>query len=240
MIRSGTMTRKGTLVVWTVVVMSLAFLAATAHAESITYDVIFTDYAGGPTLQWLDKKGYKPERDTTNSKKVVVSHTGKALSLETRKQAAGLLLSQVQIHTYSTMRITWGVNTFPPGASYAKGVRSEAIMVYVFFGTEKIESGHFLVPDSPYFIGLYLCDSDPVGQAFTGRYFKAGGRYVCIDRATIGKEVVTDYAIADAFKQFFGQKQPPPISGVGVGIDTENAKGNGVAKSFISEIEFLK
>jgi hypothetical protein len=240
MIRSATITRKRTLVIWTVAVMSVAFLVATARAAAITYDVEFTDYAGGPTLQWLDKKGYKPERDADNSKKVVVSHTGKALSLATRKQAAGLLLSQVQIHTYSTIRITWGVNAFPPGASYAKGVRSEAIMVYVFFGTEKISSGHFLVPDSPYFIGLYLCDSDPVGQAFTGRYFKAGGRYVCIDRATTGKEVVTDYAIADAFKQFFGQNQPPPISGVGVGIDTENAKGNGVAKSFISEIEFLK
>jgi hypothetical protein len=234
------MTRKSTLVISTVAVMSVAFLVATARAESITYDVIFTDYASGPTLQWLDNKGYEPERDADNGNKVVVSHDGKVLSLATRKQAAGLLLSQVQIHTYSTIRITWGVNAFPPGASYANGVRSEAIMVYVFFGTEKIESGHFLVPDSPYFIGLYLCDSDPVGQAFTGRYFKAGGRYVCIDHATIGKEVVTDYAIADAFKQFFGQNQPPPISGVGVGIDTENAQGNGVAKSFISEIEFLK
>ena len=234
------MTKKGTLVIWTVVVMSVGLLVATARAESITYDVIFPDYASGPTLHWLEKKGYEPERDADNGNKVVVSHDGKVLSLATRKQAAGLLLSKVQIHTYSTIRITWGVNAFPPGASYANGVRSEAIMVYIFFGTEKIESGHFLVPDSPYFIGLYLCDSDPVGQAFTGRYFKAGGRYVCIDHATIGKEVVTDYAISDAFKQFFGQKQPPPISGVGVGIDTENAQGNGVAKSFISEIEFLK
>ena len=156
--RSATIARKRILVVWTVAVMSAASLAATAHAAAITYDVEFTDYAGGPELQWLDKKGYEPERDADNSKKVVVSHTKSGLVLETRKQAAGLLLSKVQIHTYSTIRITWGVNAFPPGASYAKGVRSEAIMVYVFFGTEKIESGHFLVPDSPYFIGLYLCD----------------------------------------------------------------------------------
>jgi hypothetical protein len=32
----------------------------------------------------------------------------------------------------------------------------------------------------------------------------------------------------------------PAVSGIGIGIDTEHAKGNGVAKSFISEIEFLK
>jgi len=238
MIRSTT--RKRILAIGTAVVMSAAFFVATARAAAITYDVEFTDYAGGPELQWLDKKGYEPERDADNSKKVVVSHTKSGLVLETRKQAAGLLLSKVQIHTYSTIRITWGVNAFPPGASYAKGVRSEAIMVYVFFGTEKIESGHFLVPDSPYFIGLYLCDSDPVGQGFTGRYFKAGGRYVCVDRATLGKEVVTDFPIADAFKQFFGQDHPPPISGLKVATDTENAQGNGVGKSLISEIEFLK
>ena len=151
MFRSATITKKRTLVIWTVVLMTAAFLAATARAAAITYDVIFTDYASGPPLQWLDKKGFKPERDAANSRKVVVSHAGNGLVLETRKQAAGLLLSQVQIHTYSTIRITWGVNAFPPGASYANGVRSEAIMVYVFFGTEKISSGHFLVPDRPVF-----------------------------------------------------------------------------------------
>jgi len=201
---------------------------------------MFSDYSSGSTLQWLAQKGFEPERDATNSRKVVISHTGKALVLETKKKAAGLVLSQVHIQSYSTIRITWGVNAFPPGAAYAKGIRSESIMVYVFFGTEKISSGHFLVPDSPYFIGLYLCDSDPVGQAFQGRYFKAGGRYVCVDHASIGREVVTDFPIADAFKQYFGQNDPRPISGLGVGIDTENAKGSGAAKSFITEIQFLK
>ena len=113
-------------------------------------------------------------------------------------------------------------------------------MVYVFFGTEKISSGHFLVPDSPYFIGLFLSDSDPVGEGFQGRYFKAGGRYICVDRAPKGKEITTDFPIAETFKLMFGKGQAPPISGIGIGIDTEHAKGNGVAESFIREIEFLK
>jgi hypothetical protein len=38
----------------------------------------------------------------------------------------------------------------------------------------------------------------------------------------------------------FGKSAAPAISGIGIGIDTEHAKGNGVAKSFISDIEFLK
>jgi hypothetical protein len=171
---------------------------------------------------------------------VIVSHSESALVLETKTQAAGLLLSEVDVSTYSKIRIRWGVDAFPHGASYAKGVRSESIMVYVFFGTEKIRSGSFLIPDSPYFIGLFLCDSDPVGEAFKGRYFQAGGRYVCIDHARKGEEVTTDFPIAAIFRQLFGQTHAPAISGLGIGIDTESTKGSGVAKSFISEIELLE
>jgi hypothetical protein len=54
------------------------------------------------------------------------------------------------------------------------------------------------------------------------------------------KEVASDFHIADAFKQFFGQNHPLPISGLGVGIDTENEQGNDIGKSFIREIEFLQ
>ena len=80
------MSKKGTLVIWTVVVMSVASLVATARAESITYDVIFTDYASGPTLKWLDNKGYEPERDADNGNKVVVSHDRKG-SLRWRQES---------------------------------------------------------------------------------------------------------------------------------------------------------
>jgi len=208
--------------------------------SSITYDVLFSDYAGGAPLKWLANKGFQPQRDADNPRKVTFTPTGEFLRLETKRQAAGLLVSATDIPVYSKIRIKWGVDAFPPGASYAKGVRSEAIMVYVFFGTEKLPSGHFLVPDSPYFIGLFLSDSDPIGEGFKGRLFHAGGRYVCADRAQSGQSIITEYPIAVDFKQLFGQANLPAISGLGIDIDTENAKGNGVAKSFISEIEILR
>jgi len=209
-------------------------------ASSITYDVVFTDYSGGPALKWLANKGFEPQRDATNQNRIILSPTAQHLELEAKRQATGLLLSPANVSEYSTIRIKWGVDAFPSGASYAKGVRSEAIMVYVFFGKEKLPSGHFLVPDSPYFIGLFLSDSDPVGEGFKGRLFHAGGRYVCADRAQKGQPITTDFPIAGTFKQQFGQSSALPISAIGVSIDTENAKGNGVAKSFISEIELLK
>jgi len=231
---------KRSLAIWTFVLAGAVLHGGTARASDLAYDVIFTDYRDGSTLQWLANKGFEAQRDAGDSDKVVLSHTGTALVLETKDHAAGLVLSQVHVDRYSTIRIKWGVDVFPAGASYAKDIRSESIMVYVFFGTEKISSGHFLVPDSPYFIGLYLCDSDPVGQEFQGRYFKAGGRYICIDRAPKGQEIVTDFPVSEVFMQVFGQSHALPITGLGVGIDTENAKGDGAAKSFISEIELLQ
>jgi hypothetical protein len=211
-----------------------------AEAADVTFSLGFADYAGGPPLQWLAQKGFMPKRDAANQSRVVFSGAGEQLGLETRKQAAGLLLNEANVLNYSKIRIEWGVDAFPPGASYAKGVRSEAAMVFVFFGDKKLSSGSLLIPDSPYFIGLFLCDSDPVDQAFTGRYFKAGGRYVCVDRSTAGQRVVTEYPIAAAFTRLFGKSPAPDISGLGISIDTESAKGDGVAKSFIRKIEFVK
>jgi hypothetical protein len=218
----------------------ISLILGVARASNIVYDVQFSDYPGGSTVQWLAKKGFEPQRDAVNKNKVTISHSGSALVLETKTRAAALLLSEVNVRTYSKIRIRWGVDAFPHGASYVKGVRSESIMVYVFFGTEKIGSGSIFIPASPYFIGLFLCDSDPVGEAFKGRYFQAGGRYVCIDRARKGEELITEFPIAASFRQFFGQAQAPAISGLGIGIDTESIKGSGAAKSFISEIELIE
>jgi len=209
-------------------------------AVEITYEVSFDDYSGGSTLQWLARKGFTPKRDADNPRSVIFSFAEKSLGLETKRPAAGLLLNEKDVLSYSRIRIIWEVAIFPAGASYAKGVRSEAVMVLVFFGKKKLPSGSFLIPDSPYFIGLLLCDSDPVGQAFNGRYFQVGGRYVCLDHATAGQWIVSDYPIANAFRQLFGQSEVPAISGFGISIDTESVKGNGIAKSFVKKIEFIK
>ena len=75
-----------TIVIWMLIVISAALLVGTAHASSITYDVLFTDYQGGSTLQWLAKKGFEPKRDATNGNKVVLSHADKALVPQTKSK----------------------------------------------------------------------------------------------------------------------------------------------------------
>src|SRR5215468_8671883 len=93
-----------TIVIWMLIVIGAVLLIGTAHASSITYDVLFTDYVSGSTLQWFATKGFEPKRDATNGNKVVLSHADKALVLQTKKQAAGLLLSELNIHAYSKIR----------------------------------------------------------------------------------------------------------------------------------------
>lgn len=42
-----------------------------------------------------------------------------------------------------------------------------------------------------------------------------------------------------AFRRFFGKDEVPPVSGIGISIDTESAKRSGAAKAFIRKIEFV-
>jgi hypothetical protein len=214
--------------------------SAEPRAGATTYSLGFSDFTGGPVLKWLEKKGFVPKQDAATESKIQFSIADEALILQAKKRALGLLLRETNVVGYSKIRIEWGVDMFPMGASYEKGIRSDGVMVYIFFGDEKLSSGSFLIPDSPYFIGLFLCQSDPVGHPYQGRYFHAGGRYVCADQTKAGETVTTDFSIADAFKRYFDKSESPFISGLGIAIDTEAAKGTGVAKSYIRTIEFLK
>jgi len=221
----------------------LAVVAKGASAEpraGAPYSLGFSDFTGGSALKWLEKKGFLAKQDAATESKIQLSIADSALFLQAKKQALGLLLRETNIVGYSRIRIEWGVDAFPTGASYEKGNRSDAVMVYVFFGDEKISSGSLLIPNSPYFIGLFLCQSDPVGHPYRGRYFHAGGRYVCADQTKVGETVTSSFAITDAFKRYFDKSEAPFISGLAIAIDTESAKGSGAAKSFIRTIEFLK
>ncbi len=201
-----------------------------------TFD--FAGYPGGPVLKWLQSQGYQAKQDAA-SNKVVYTIDRDDLNLEAKQKALALLLSEANLIGFTRVKVVWGVEQFPEGASYENGVRSDPAMIYLFFGDEKLSSGSMFVPDSPYFIGLFLCQDDPVGKPYKGRYFKAGGRYVCVDRAQTGQTVTTVFNFDEAFIKFFGLSATPYVSGFGIGIDTDAAKGNGTASSFVESIEFL-
>ena len=206
----------------------------------LIYSVDFSDYAAGAVMTWLGSKGFVPEQDMKEQRRIALTGSDKELTLQAKSRSLGLLVDEVNIAGASRIRIDWGVQSFPPGASYEQGIRSDAVMVYIFFGSKKISSGSLLIPDSPYFLGLFLCESDRIGYPYIGRYFKLGGRYVCVDRTTPGKDVVTDFALGDAFLKYFERDELLPLSGIAIGVDTKSAKGDGSAKAFIKRIEFLR
>ena len=128
----------------------------------------------------------------------------------------------------------------PVGANSDAGVRNEAIMVMVFFGHDKLSSGSFLIPDSPYFIGLFLCGEGAVGTAYTGRYFKKGGRYVCLDKPETGKVITSEFDLKAAFKTYFDADDVPVVSGLALQVDTTGSKGGGKSQASIISIEIME
>ena len=226
-----------------VAVMALACLAsprpAGATDAGVAYTVDFKGYTGGSVLEWLGRKKFVAKQDADNKHKIVLSIHDEALVLEAKQRALGLLLNETDVPGHGRIRIEWGVDAFPQGVSYEKGIRSEPIMIYTFFGKKKVSSGSLLVPDSPYFIGLFLCDAGRTDHPYTGRFFKAGGRYVCVNVAKVGERVVSEFDLGTAVKDYFKLSEIPPISGFAIGIDTDKATGSATAKSYVRKIEYL-
>jgi hypothetical protein len=243
----GMMGDKGeiALVVRIAFVLSLGCLAVWPQADAaetpdLVYSVDFSGFPGGSVLAWLGARGFAAKQDAGNAGRIALSVVDRALVLEAKRRALGLLINETDVASATRIRIEWGVNAFPPGADYDKGLRSEAIMIHVFFGKDKVSSGSLLVPNSPYFIGLFLCQVGRIDHPYTGRYFKAGGRYVCLRHPSLDELLVSEFDLAQAFKSYFGSADVPTISGFTIAIDTENATGKATAKSFVRRIEFLK
>ncbi len=189
--------------------------------------------------EWLKSQGFKLEKDATNRKLLGLSIHNAVLTLEAKARMSGFIFNDsVDFDQVSKVRITWGVNQYPQNASYEKQVNNEALMLYIFFGAKKLSSGNVLVPNSPYFIGLFLCQNDQVNVPYKGRFFHAGGRFVCLGKPRPGEMIVSEFDLDRAFRSYFGKNETPRISGLGFGIDTSKAGNGGKSAAFIKSVEF--
>ncbi len=218
----------------------MAFGLPASAAEPIL-TVNFDNYSpsDGSVPEWLEKKGFVFERAADNPKKISLSFADGALQIGALQQTFGLMYNKVTVPGAKRLRLTWGVNRFPAAASYEKGVNNEALMVYVFFGEEKMPSGAIYIPDVPYFIGVYLCDADQVDYPYTGRYHAESGRFVCLGHPAAGEQVTSEIDLAQAFTEYFGKAAMPTISGFSLEVDTGKTDDGGVASAFIEKLEFL-
>ena len=152
-----------------------AHSAATTQADTfqkVNVLIDFSDYESGSVEQWLREKGFEFKRDARNRKKLDLDVSDDALILEAKRRMRGFLINDgVDLEEFSTIRIEWGILKYPEGATYEDRVNNEALMVMVFFGHDRMPSGHFAIPSSPYFIGFFLGKEEQVNKGYRGKYF---------------------------------------------------------------------
>ncbi len=209
--------------------------------QKSTFLIDFSDYEEGSIEEWLKKKGFELKEAAKDRQKLDLDVDEGALFLEAKKPLRALIVKEfVDPGKYSKVKIEWGVSKYPRGASYEGEVNNEALLVLVFFGDDKISSGHLVIPNSPYFIGLFLGRHDRLNKAYKGNYYHEGGRFVCLGNPKPGETVVSEFDLFDAFKRYFQKNEVPSISGVALEIDTTSSDDDGRAVAFIHSIEFLE
>jgi hypothetical protein len=215
--------------------------APTAGVPQVAERLDFSDYTSGPIEEWLESKGFKLEEAAKNREALDLSVKDGALILEAKEQLRGFLFKEsLEINRFSKVRIEWGVIKYPEGASYEGKVKNEALMVYFFFGRDKLPSGHFALPDLPYFIGLFLCQHDKLNTPYLGAYYQEGGRFVCLGHPQPQQTIVSEFDLVTAFRQYFEKSDVPFISGISLGVDTSSSNDGGKATAFIKKIEVLE
>ena len=205
--------------------------------------VLYTlDFAGKQMLKagdWLKDNNFKLQKDFTDSRYITYSFDQSSMVIESKREAFGFAVQEIPLTQAKKIRITWGVNKYPVGASWENGVNREGLMVYIFYGKETVDSGAFFLPNSPYYVGLYFSNTDPKDKVYIGKSYKTCARYVCVGNPKPGETVVTEYDIDNAFRNLFQKDKTPPVSAISLEVDTAGTS-DGLSKSFVSRIELLE
>jgi hypothetical protein len=205
------------------------------------YSIDFSNYTGQPIDEWLVSRGFTFEEAAKDRDRLALSVRNDALVLEAKDQLRGFIIKDaLHLPQVTSITLEWGVIKYPEGASYEQEVRNEPIMVYVFFGEEKISSGHLLYPALPYFIGLYLCQNDKIGTPYKGGAYHKGGRFVCLGNPPPHATITSEFDLRRAFQTYFEATEVPPISGFALEIDTSSSDDEGRASGYVRRIAFMK
>lgn len=209
--------------------------------ERLAYVIKFNDYDTGSVEDWLQGKGFDFKQDAQKRNLIDLNVGENGLVIEAKRRAFGIMLNEaVNVAEFTSIEIDWGVNQFPQGASYEQGIRNEALMVFFFLGDERQASGSWFIPDSPYFIALFLCHGDDkVNHPYMGEYYKKSGRYVCLDRPAPGKQVTSRFDLLEAYRNYYDKERDddPAVTGLGLALDTKKSAA-GHSSAFIREVRF--
>jgi hypothetical protein len=213
--------------------LSSATLAGAAGR--VLYRVDFSTQADGDAVAWLTRQGFAFH---LRAHDLAPRFERGRLVLETATETAGVLVQTLHVPGARRLRVHWGVDRYPQGADWAKGVYRVPIAVMVSFGEDKMASGSLFVPNTPYFLSVFLGEHEQEGRAYTARYYHQGGRYFCQPCGMPpGQTVITDFDLATHFTEQFQQRELPPVSSVGFQMNTTDTTGG--ARAFLMYIELL-
>jgi hypothetical protein len=218
---------------WVTLLLSSATLAGAAGR--VLHRVDFSTQPDGDAGAWLQQQGFAFHLKAHD---LAPRFDRGRLVLETATETAGGFVQKLSVPGVRRLRVRWGVDRYPQGADWAKGVYRVPIAVMVSFGEDKMASGSLFVPNAPYFLSVFLGAHEQEGQAYTARYYQQGGRYFCQPCGVPpGQTVVTEFDLATQFTQQFQQRVVPPVSRVGVQMNTTDTTGG--ARAFLMYIELL-
>lgn len=207
----------------------------TVSEDRVIASFDFAQPSNADATEWLKNQGFEFKLSAAD---INPHFQNNRLVLETAGQYAGLIAKQVNVDSVDRVRITWGVSEYPEGANWAAGVYRVPIAVMLSFGDKTVDSGSFFIPDTPYFVGLFLGEHEQEGRAYKAEYYQKGGRYFCQPCGPEpGKVVTTVFDFDEVLQDNFGISSQLPVTSVGIQMNTTDTQGG--AKAFIEKIEFL-
>jgi hypothetical protein len=221
--------------------MSPDLLHAKAPSSSqVIYTIDFSKQEPGSAVPWLQQHGFSLLLDANDLNPRFENH---ALVLSTNGQEVGMIGKEFEpdeyIHQVKWIRIEWGVYQYPIGANWENDINRVPIALMLTFGTKKWKSGIFPgFKPSPYFLSPFIGYNEQEGKQYLGKYYRKGGRYYCVasgDRT--GQTIITNFEVDERFKKAFDEPMTPPITSIGLQMNTEDTQGG--AKAFLRKIEFL-
>ena len=221
--------------IFTMACLVFPAISVADSASGIVRVIGFTDQSHGSAVEWLKENGWNFRLD---AEALNPRFTEKGLVLSTEQRTAGLIERRLRLSDVGRIRITWGVDDYPKGADWENGVYRVPIAVMISFGEEDIGSGSLFVPNTPYFISLFLSKNAQPGKAYTAKYYQKGGRYFCTPcTPPEGKTVITEFDLDDAFRDQFGKSDVPAITSFGIQMNTKDTRGG--ARAHLERIEFI-
>jgi hypothetical protein len=197
--------------------------------------VDFSTQPDGDAVAWLKRQGFEFH---LRAHALAPRFERGRLVLETATETAGGFVQKLNVPHVRRLRVRWGVDRYPQGADWTKGIYRVPIAVMVSFGEDKIDSGSLFIPNAPYFLSVFLGEHEQEGRAYTARYYKKGGRYFCQPCGVPpGQTVVTEFDLETHFTEQFQQRVLPSVSSVSFQMNTTDTTGG--ARAFLINIELL-